>query len=530
MTETSQPTDSQTVTTLPRRKPRWWPRSLKVEDRRSIIETLMVMPSGAALGRFAVLMFLSSMVAAVGLLQNSAAVVIGAMMIAPLMSPIMGVAASLIMGWGWRLFRGLVLVSVSAGGAVVVGWVFATLLAATGTGLPAEVVARCSPDIRDLLVALGAGAAGAFAMVHKQISVALPGVAVAVAVVPPLAAVGVLLGRGQPDLARGAALLFVTNLVGIVLMAALVFLLSGLVPVRLFGERRPQILASLAVAAACAVAVALILIPRFVALTGHARDLETATQTITNMLSPGSSLGRITTGGGSVSAEIVGPSPPPSMQEMATSLSRALGRPVTVQLGWIPVQDPEQDEPKTPPPPLSALTPVVEEWLAPQSLSLQGLSYQTGTLVVATAGPRPPKSSDELAAQIDELFDNRMPISLGWTRTPEDNGPTDEESALAAARTTAAAWASTSKDVEVLNVTGSAHSVSVTLIGRTEPDASTLEADLRTALPQATITIQWVSGGLLVNATPTPTPTSTPSPTPSPTATLETTSAPTPPR
>ena len=74
----------------------------------------MVVPSGAALARFSVLMFLSSMVAAVGLLQNSAAVVIGAMMIAPLMSPIMGVAASLVMGWGKRLLLGLLLVLAAA--------------------------------------------------------------------------------------------------------------------------------------------------------------------------------------------------------------------------------------------------------------------------------------------------------------------------------------------------------------------------------------------------------------------------------
>lgn len=184
---------------------RWthrWPY-LQIEDRRSIIEDLMVVPSGAALARFSVLMFLSSMVAAVGLLQNSAAVVIGAMMIAPLMSPIMGVAASLVMGWGLRLAQGLLLVATSALGAVAIGWMFAAMLSPSGAGLPAEVVARCSPDIRDLLVALGAGAAGAFATVHKKISVALPGVAVAVAVVPPLAAVGVLLGRGQPELARG---------------------------------------------------------------------------------------------------------------------------------------------------------------------------------------------------------------------------------------------------------------------------------------------------------------------------------------
>ncbi|MCX2934500.1 DUF389 domain-containing protein [Mycobacterium sp. CVI_P3] len=496
-----------------RRMAQWWPHPLRIKDRRTLIDALMVVPTGAAVARFAVLMFLSSLVAAIGLLQNSAAVVIGAMMIAPLMSPIMGVAASLVMGWGRRLLQGLALVLVSAIGAVGVGWAFATLLASTGVGLPAEVVARCSPDIRDLLVALGAGAAGAFATVHKEISVALPGVAVAVAVVPPLAAVGVLLGRGQPDLARGAALLFVTNLVGIILMAALVFLVSGLVPLRTFRERRPQILVSLAAAAAAAVAVALILVPRFVALTGHARDLETATQTITNMLGAGNTLGRITTTGDTVRAEIIGPTHPPSVQDVAAKLSNALGRPVTVQLGWIPVETPQEQKPKTPPPPLSALAPAVETWLTEQSLTLKGLSFEAGTLVVATAGPRPPESSAKLAARLKDLFGQEIPISLGWTSAPEANGPTDDETALAAARSTATSWAASRPDTAVLGVTGSAREVTVTLIGREAPDVVELEADLRTTLPQAMITIQWVSGGLLVSAIPTPTPTATPAPT-----------------
>lgn len=401
----------------------------------------MVVPSGAALGRFAVLMFLSSMVAAVGLLQNSAAVVIGAMMIAPLMSPIMGVAASLVMGWGWRLWQGLVLVSVAALSAVAVGWMFATLLPATGTGLPAEVVVRCSPDIRDLLVALGAGAAGAFATVHKQISVALPGVAVAVAVVPPC-------GGGRPARSPSAR-------VGSWRCTAVRdqprrhHLDGGTdIPGQRFGaaanlrDRRRKIVASLAAAAAAAVAIALILIPRFVALTGHARDLETATSTITNMLGPGNSLGRITTSGDSVRAEIVGPTAPPSVQEVSAQLTRALGRAVTVQLGWIPVHTP-QERPQEPPPPLSTLAPVVAKWLTGQSLTLEGLSFDSGTLVVSAAGPRPPQNSDQLAAQLKETFGQQLRVSLGWTRTPEDIGPTDDETALAAARTTAISWAAT---------------------------------------------------------------------------------------
>lgn len=467
----------------------------------------MVGPTGAAVWRFSILMFLSSLVAAVGLLQNSVAVVIGAMVIAPLMAPIMGIAASLTMRWPRRLLGGLVLVSLSAAGAIAVGWVFSTLLGATDTGLPTQVVERSSPDIRDLLVALGAGAAGAYATVHKKISGALPGVAVAVAVVPPLVAVGVLLGYGQPELARGAALLFLTNLVGIVLMATVVFLLTGLVPRHRFRTHRWWIVGSVATAGVCALAVTLILTPRFVAISGHAHDLKVATQAITSLLGSGSRLSHVTASGDSVRADIIGPTPPPPIKDVTDALARALGHPVTVQLGWIPVRDPQRPGPDSPQLPLSEVSPVVESWLMAQSLTLEGLSYQSGTLVVSTAGQYPPKSSEELTTVIDARFKRRILISLAWTHTPATARTNDTETALAAARETAATWASTRPEIAVLGVVGDSKTITVTLIGQTQPevpDVDALQADLRTALPQATITIQWVSGGLLVSDAPIP--------------------------
>ena len=95
------------------------------------------------------------------------------------------------------------------------------------------------------------------------------------------------------------------------------------------------------------------------------------------MLGPGNNLGRITTSGDTVRAEIVGPTQPPALQDVAVKLTSALGRPVTVQLGWIPVQTPQEEKPKVPLPPLTELAPMIEQWLAPQSLSLQGLSFES---------------------------------------------------------------------------------------------------------------------------------------------------------
>ena len=81
--------------------------------------------------------------------------------------------------------------------------------------------------------------------------------------------------------------------------------------------------------------------------------------------------------------------------------------------------------------PLSELSPVVEKWLVAQSLTLQGLSYQSGTLVVSTAGPHPPKSSEDLTALITARFNYPMPVSLAWTHTPGAIGSNDTETASA---------------------------------------------------------------------------------------------------
>jgi len=194
-----------------------------------------------------------------------------------------------------------------------------------------------------------------------------------------------------------------------------------------------------------------------------------------------------------------------------------------VQLGWIPIQNPEHLRKDAPALPLSDLSPVVQKWLVTQSLTLQGLSYQSGTLVISTAGPLPPKSSEDLATLISAQFTQDIPVSLAWTHTPGATEPTDAETALAAVRETTSAWASTQPDTEILSIAGdattteitttgittteiTAPAITVTLIGATKPDVDQLQTELRTNLPQTTIAIQWVAGGLLISDPPKTTP------------------------
>lgn len=188
----------------------------------------------AYLFRFTTLLSLSVAIASFGLMADSGAVVIGAMLVAPLMTPILAVAAALVMGWGGRQLRSLALV-VAATVWVVLFSAMLSYLSPDHVALPDAVMALTNPTLLDLGIALAAGAAGAYTLVRQEHS-AIPGVAVAVALVVPMVAVGITLEEGHPDLALGALLLFTTNLVAVILAASIVLLLTGFSP-RLVAQR-----------------------------------------------------------------------------------------------------------------------------------------------------------------------------------------------------------------------------------------------------------------------------------------------------
>jgi uncharacterized hydrophobic protein (TIGR00271 family) len=178
--------------------------------------------------RFFCLLILAASIATFGLLGNSLESIIGAMIVAPLMLPIMGLAFSVSIGDRQAVFSSLLL---SLGGiitAIAVGYILtipmASLFHPESIG---QIMNRTSPRLMDLLAALVTGLAGAFALSRKDVSDTLPGVAIAISLVPPLANVGILLALGRPDLATGSLLLFVTNYFAILLTGSLVFGLIG---------------------------------------------------------------------------------------------------------------------------------------------------------------------------------------------------------------------------------------------------------------------------------------------------------------
>lgn len=215
---------------------RLWERRELLDDleRRDVISRLFPqgMPRRQFFTRFASLMLLSTAIAVLGVLADSTAVVIGAMLVAPLMFPVLGISAAIVMGWPLRIVNRAMLVAVGAILAVVLAAVISFLVPGRMDPLPAELMARTSPNLLDLGIALAAGTAGAYGQVRRHAADALTGVAVAVALVPPLAVVGITLQLTEWQLSLGALLLFLANVVGIVIAASITFLAAGFVPGR----------------------------------------------------------------------------------------------------------------------------------------------------------------------------------------------------------------------------------------------------------------------------------------------------------
>ncbi len=175
---------------------------------------------------FYLLVVLSTVIASFGLLANSTAVVIGAMLVAPLMGPIFGIAFGLATGDNALLARSAAAEAKGVALAVGLSWLIGLIPPHPQFG--PEILSRTAPTVYDIAVAVASGLAGAFALADKRVSPALPGVAIATAIVPPLASAGLCFSAGRLDLAFGALLLFFANLLAIELTAAAYFTFVGL--------------------------------------------------------------------------------------------------------------------------------------------------------------------------------------------------------------------------------------------------------------------------------------------------------------
>ena len=183
---------------------------------------------------FVMMMTLAAVLASLGLMQGATAVVIGAMLVAPLMGPLMGAGLAVTQG-NLKLFRDAFL---AIGIGVGIGFFVSLVLGFFNPGYEPslEIEARGNPDLLDLGIAFASGMVAAYAQGRPNVAATLAGVAIAAALVPPLAVVGLALTAELPVIAGNAVILLMTNLVAITLGAALVFRMLGVRVAQAEGE------------------------------------------------------------------------------------------------------------------------------------------------------------------------------------------------------------------------------------------------------------------------------------------------------
>jgi len=194
---------------------------------------------------FHIFVFLSTVVAAGGMLRNNVAVVIGAMVIAPLLGPNIALALGTTLG-DTSLLRRALWVNITG---VILALVLSVLIGLLFTIDPTtpELFARTRVHLSDIVLALAAGAAGALSFT-RGMAESLIGVMVAVALLPPLVALGILMGAGYWLAATGALLLVLTNVVCVNLSAVTTFFIQGIRPMRWYEEARAKKATRLAIA------------------------------------------------------------------------------------------------------------------------------------------------------------------------------------------------------------------------------------------------------------------------------------------
>jgi uncharacterized hydrophobic protein (TIGR00271 family) len=196
---------------------------LQNQHQETVRENIRI---GAAFNKAHLLMnVLAATIASYGLLANSPAVVIGAMIVAMLLGPIAGISLALVDSDMKCLMKSLFSLLTGAIGVTVTAFIVGTIH--KNIPITNEIMVRTAPNLLDLMIALAGGAAGAYATVSPYLSIAFVGVAIATALVPPLSSASILLAHGEVNLALGALLLAFTNIVAIQFAFSVVLWFTG---------------------------------------------------------------------------------------------------------------------------------------------------------------------------------------------------------------------------------------------------------------------------------------------------------------
>ena len=287
---------------------------------------------------FTVLLALAGLIATFGLIQDSIAAIIGAMVVAPLGGAMMALAGALVTGRSrWQL-NSFVEVVLGALLVVAIGFVVSAVLPDPLTLNP-SLAARTEPGLMDLGVALAAGAAGAFVTVRRTGSDALPGVAIAVSLVPPLATVGICLELGRTSDAAGALTLFLTNFAAIVVVASIVFAICGVRPVPAPANAGRVLARGLVLAV---IGLALISIPLAVTAAERVRTVvwsNAAAPVIEAWVAPqGLRVVDWAIEEDTLVLDVSGADAPTAVDGLASDLATAIGAPIELRLSYVEEQ------------------------------------------------------------------------------------------------------------------------------------------------------------------------------------------------
>ena len=310
-------------------------RDIGEERRAEILDAYAFDPPVAdKLTRFTILLGLAGTISAVGLIADSVATIIGAMIIAPLMVPIVGIALGIVTGTPQRAMRSLVVTIFGIAFTILLAVAIGSWLATPTLTMTPQIVARTAPTILDLVIALASGAAGAYGVSNRKVSDALAGVAISISLVPPLSTVGLLLGQGDYNGASGAMLLFMTNFVSIVLSASVVFVLVGIAPIGEVVGRDSRTRAWLVTFAAGALILVVPLALAFQSTYAESSDEIAAGKAVEAWLpqDQGYQVVSVRVHGDVVDVQLAGPLDPPDLKALDADVDAALGRDVATQV------------------------------------------------------------------------------------------------------------------------------------------------------------------------------------------------------
>ena len=296
------------------------------------------------LSRFWILITLASIIAAAGVAADSTATVIGAMIVAPLMTPILGTMLSVVLADRANLTRALLHIAGGAVVAITIGWLVGLLVVDPVVAeTNSQVAQRVHPKLIDLLAALATGSVGSVALVRRDISDTLPGVAIAISLVPPLSVVGFTFEAGKLGQSLGASLLFLTNVAAILVSGTVVMAIYGIhrQVATTAGPEQRTINRRNAIIAIAAMVVA-VSIPLAATSATIVRDTQREARTLAAARSFGEAVGwntgNVTTRDGVVIVHMEGPPPLPKTDRLRTKLEERGVDPSEVHVELVPAR------------------------------------------------------------------------------------------------------------------------------------------------------------------------------------------------